>query len=311
MPLTIDIVLSQRDDLGESPLWDSRDQCLYWIDSRRRLVQRLQPESGAYQSWHTPHDMGSIALCESGRILVALQNDLQFLDTSTGSFTSFIAIEHPAERMRLNDGRTDKAGRLCLGSLVLGRHEQHAMLYQIEATGSVKEIDRGFCVSNTTCFSPDGRWLYFADSLARQIWRYAYEPRTGEVGPRENFIDTRLFDSGPDGATVDAEGRLWVAMVLTGHVACFSSEGALVQLIKVPVPYPTCPCFGGEDLSTLYVTSIRDSGNLLKSDDPLSGALIALNGLDARGLLDVLFADGHSQNAAPVTMKEGIEDESI
>jgi hypothetical protein len=41
----------------------------------------------------------------------------------------------------------------------------------------------------------------------------------------------------------------------------------------------------------LYVTSIRDSGNLLKSDDPRSGALIAIKGLDARGLPEILFAD--------------------
>lgn len=305
MPLTIDIVLNQRDDLGESPLWDSRDQCLYWIDSRRRLVQRLHTQSGDYQSWQTPQDIGSIALCQSGRILVALQNELQFLDTTTGTLTPFIDIQHPAERMRLNDGRTDKAGRLCLGSLVLGRHEQHGVLYQIEASGQVTEIDRGFCVSNTTCFSPDGKWLYFADSLARQIWRYAYHPETGQTGPREVFVDTAPWGSGPDGATVDAEGRLWVALVLTGQVACFSAEGALLQLIKVPVPYPTCPSFGGEDLSTLYVTSIRNSGNLLVSDDPQSGALIAIKGLGVRGLPEVLFADGLLQKRAPAATNKG------
>jgi sugar lactone lactonase YvrE len=208
--------------------------------------------------------------------------------------------------MRLNDGRTDKAGRLCLGSLVLGRHEQHGVLYQIDSAGQVNALDKGFCVSNTTCFSPDGQWLYFADSLARQIWRYTYDVASGSVGPRELFIDTQPFNSAPDGATVDAEGRLWVAMVLTGQVACFSPEGQLVQSIKVPVPYPTCPCFGGANLDTLYVTSIHDSGNLLKSDDPNSGALIAIQGLGARGLPEVFFADGHMHNKAQRAMKKEI-----
>lgn len=304
MSFTIDFVLEQRDDLGESPLWDSRDQCLYWIDSRRRCVQRLHTLSGIYQSWSTPQDIGSIALCESGQILVAMQSQLQFLDTMTGVLTPFVDIQHPADRMRLNDGRTDKAGRLCLGSLVLGRHEQHGVLYQIDGEANVRELDKGFCVSNTTCFSPDGRWLYFADSLARQIWRYAYDTVSGQVGPRQAFIDTQAFNSGPDGATVDSEGRLWVAMVLTGHVACFSAEGELLQSIKVPVPYPTCPCFGGADLDILYVTSIHDSGNLLKSEDPNSGALIAIKGLKARGLPEVLFADRHQHNKALKAMKE-------
>jgi sugar lactone lactonase YvrE len=268
------------------------------------LIQRIHPNTGAYQSWSSPQEIGSIALCESGRILVALQNNLQFLDTSTALFSHFIDIQHPAERMRLNDGRTDKAGRLCLGSLVLGRHENHGVLYQIDNAGMVKVLDKGFCVSNTTCFSPDGRWLYFADSLARQIWRYTYDVASGQVGPRELFIDTQPFNSGPDGATVDSEGRLWVAMVLSGQVVCFSSDGQLVQSIQVPVPYPTCPSFGGPDLSTLYVTSIRDSGNLLKSNDPNSGALISIKGLDARGLPEVLFADGHLPHKAHRTIQE-------
>jgi L-arabinonolactonase len=70
------------------------------------------------------------------------------------------------------------------------------------------------------------------------------------------------------------------------------------------VPYPTCPSFGGPDLSTLYVTSIRDSGNLLKSNDPNSGALISIKGLDAHGLPEVLFADGHSPHKAHRTIQE-------
>lgn len=204
--MKIDIVSSQRDELGESPVWDGRTQTLYWIDSRRHRVQSLQPSTGVARDWTMPHEIGSIALCESGRLLVALQTDVHFLDLSSGQLTPLVHITHPADRMRLNDGRTDRAGRFCLGSLVLGRHEPHGVLYQLDAAGRVKELDRGICVSNATCFSPDGRWMYFADSLARQIWRYRYDPVTGEAGPREAFIDTSGLGSGPDGATVDERG---------------------------------------------------------------------------------------------------------
>lgn len=289
--MKIEILSAQRDDLGECPLWDPRTQTLYWIDSRNCLVHSLQLDSGNTQHWTLPHEIGSIALCESGRLLVALQSGLHFLDTTSGALSPLLEITHPAERMRLNDGRTDRAGRFCVGSLVLGRHEQHGVLYQVHPSGRAREIDHGICVSNTTCFSPDGRWMYFSDSLARQIWRYRYDPVTGDTGPREIFVDTSPLNSAPDGATVDAQGRLWVALVLTSELACFSPDGQLVQKIKLPVPYPTCPCFGGKDLDTLYVTSIRNSGNLLRSEDPDSGALIAVHGLGVKGLPEVLFAD--------------------
>ena len=97
--------------------------------------------------------------------------------------------------------------------MVLGRREPLGVLYQVDAHGQVRDIEHGVIVSNATAFSPDGRWMYFADSHARQIWRYPYDNSTGNVGPREVFIDTAPLKSGADGATVDAEGGLWVALM--------------------------------------------------------------------------------------------------
>ena len=68
--------------------------------------------------------------------------------------------------------------------MVLGRRDTAGMLYQLggRAEGfEVREIDRGFATSNSTCFSPDGRWLYFSDSHARQVWRYPYDTASGRV----------------------------------------------------------------------------------------------------------------------------------
>ena len=56
------------------------------------------------------------------------------------------------------------------------------------------------------------------------------------------------------------------------------------------MPYPTCPCFAGAMLDTLYVTSIRDTGNILRSDHADAGALIEIKGLGVRGLPEVPYA---------------------
>ena len=65
--MKIEIISAQRDDLGESPVWDGRTQTLYWIDSRRHRVHSLQPATGVARDWTMPHEIGSIALCEIGR----------------------------------------------------------------------------------------------------------------------------------------------------------------------------------------------------------------------------------------------------
>ncbi|MFT3821964.1 MAG: SMP-30/gluconolactonase/LRE family protein [Rubrivivax sp.] len=287
---SIDIVPTGQDLLGECPLWDGSTQSLYWIDSRRHLVRRYRPASGAQHEWTLPEEIGSIALCESGQLLVALVDRLVRLDPATGAVTALARVQHAAENIRLNDGRVDRGGRFVVGSLVKGRRDPLGTLYQLSGD-RVREVDRGFCVVNTTCFSPDGRWLHVADSATRTILRYRYDTATGALGPREVFIDTAALNSAPDGAAVDAEGGLWVALVQTAQLVRFHPDGSLDRMIDCPVPYVTCPCFGGEGLDTIYLTSIRDSGHLLCTDHPDGGALLAIRGTGARGLPEARFDD--------------------
>jgi len=291
--MRIETVGTTRDLLGECPLWDERQQALYWIDSRQRLVRRWDPAGGALRHWTLPLDIGSIALGAGSSLLVALEDGFYRLDLASGECAQLAVVTHPAAHMRLNDGRTDRAGRFLCGSMALGRREEVGVLYQLRHESGrveVREIDRGFSTSNTTCFSPDGRWLYFSDSHARQVWRYPYDTASGRVlGPREPFIDTRPLASAPDGATVDADGGLWIAMVLTGELARFDERGRLDLRIPTSVPYVSCPCIGGPALDTIYLTTISNTGNQLKSDHPEAGALLAIHGTGVRGLPEVRF----------------------
>ncbi|MES2509745.1 MAG: SMP-30/gluconolactonase/LRE family protein [Pseudomonadota bacterium] len=287
----VDIVTDKRDELGECPLWDERSQSLYWIDSHARLVRRTTPASGEYREWLLPSAIGSIALCESGRLMVALASEFSYLDLATGELEKIAGVTHVEEKIRMNDGRTDRSGRFVAGSLVMGRNEKLGALYQVDAAGQVDMLDKGFAISNGTCFSPDGRSLYFTDSRTRKIMRYPYDPATGKAGAPTVFIDTEPLNSAGDGATVDSEGFLWTALVEIGKMGRFSPEGQLDRLIDMPVRYVTCPCFGGPNLDILYVTSISNSGNALKDDHPDAGALFAVHGTGVRGLPEVRFAD--------------------
>ncbi len=282
-----------RDLLGESPVWDGREQALYWVDSRQRTVQRWRA-GAAVQSWATPSEVGSIALAQPGTLLLALVDGFAWLDLTTGSVSPIATVVHPKAAMRLNDGRTDREGRYLCGSMVLHRRDADGALYRLELDGRVTQLVPGIAVANATCTSPDGRTLYSGDSLSGVIraWDYA---RDGSLSNERIFADTRPQGSPPDGATVDAEGCLWVALVLAAKVARYAPDGRLLRTLDLPVPYPTCPCFGGPDLQTLYVSSIRDTGHVLKSDHPDAGALVEVKGLGVRGFPEVLFAGARVQ----------------
>lgn len=293
----IEIVSDQRDALGECPLWDERSQSVLWIDSHRQLVHRHQPSSGVSEEWHLPSAIGSMGLCESGRLLVALASEFVYLDLATGELEPITSVTHVAPRIRLNDGRTDRGGRYLVGSVVMGRVDKLGALYQLDAGSHISQLDVGFSCVNAICFSPPGDWFYYTDSHSRKIMRRPYETATGVCGQPEVFVDTDRLGSGADGATVDSEGYLWTALVEVGKVARFSPDGRLERLIDMPVRHVSCPCFGGPDLDVLFVTSISNSGNALKDGHPDAGALFAVHGTGVRGLPEVLFADGptHSQ----------------
>ena len=289
MNIRHEIVGNTRDRLGECPLWDVRDQSLYWIDSKARLVRRLR--GGVHEEWATPSDVGSIALTRRGRIVLSLEDGFHLLDPSTRTTRRLAEVVHRGPSMRMNDGRTDRQGRFVAGSMVMGRHDKDGAYYRLDRDGSATELFDGIALANATCFSPDGRTLYHADSFSDTVSAADYDPATGAVGARRALFNTRQHGSAPDGTTVDAQGNLWVALVQASKVGCFRPDGELLHLLDVPTPYPTCPCFGGPDLDVLYVTSISNSGNLMRSEHPDAGAVFAFHGLGARGLPEVLFDD--------------------
>jgi L-arabinonolactonase len=289
--ITHSIPSPTRDLLGECPLWDSRDNCLYWIDSKGPLLRRLHPGTGAYAQWTLSADVGSIALTESGRILLALTDSFQLFDTRTGNAQLVASVQHASAGIRMNDGRTDRQGRFIAGSLVIGRHDKDGAFYRLEKNGAVTVLVPDIALANSTCFSPDGRTLYYADSMSDEVRAVDYDPASGALGTPRVLMNTRAQGSAPDGATVDADGCLWVALVQAGKLGRYSPEGALLQLLEVPTPFPSCPCFGGPQLDVLYVTSLSNTGNLLRTDHPDGGALFAFSGLGVRGLPEARFDD--------------------
>jgi sugar lactone lactonase YvrE len=62
-------------------------------------------------------------------------------------------------------------------------------------------------------------------------------------------------DGYPDGATVDADGFVWLAHWDGWRLTRFDPAGSVERVVRLPVQRPTCPAFGGASLDVLYVTS--------------------------------------------------------
>ncbi|MEH2628661.1 L-arabinonolactonase [Bradyrhizobium sp. AZCC 1719] len=274
-----------KDQLGESPVWDTRTQSLYWIDAMAGLLRELNPATGAIQEFQVPPPIGSMALRSDGGAILALRHGFARYDFASRTLTpsTSIGLDHPM--LRLNDGKADPHGRFIAGTMHGGRAPDERPLgglYRLEASGALEQLETDLAVSNGPCFSPDGRTFYLADTARRLIWTYDYS-RDGPLTNKRVFANTDDLNSGPDGATVDSEGYLWSVLVRVGAIVRFAPDGRISRTIEMPVRHPTSVSFGGPNLDVLFVTSISRSTNL-SDDHPDAGGLFAVEGLGVEGL---------------------------
>ncbi|MEB0205963.1 SMP-30/gluconolactonase/LRE family protein [Pseudomonas sp. CCC3.1] len=297
MPITFTRLGELPDLLGESPVWDSENQCLYWVDSVSKLIRRYEPASGVFSHWQAPSMVGCVGLGQGRTLIVGLADGIYRMALDSGEFTPLLRPLPVNPDVRFNDGRTDRFGRFLCGSMGIHADPQGA-LYRVSVDGHGEMLANGIRIANTLCFSPDGDTMYFADSLDRTIRAYKYGHERQPLTEPRRFTETEVLGSGPDGATVDAQGYIWVALVQVGRIARFSADGILNRLIKSPTDMPSCLAFGGPDLSTLYVTSIKHSGTgRAISRHPDGGFLFAIDGLGVQGLPEPRFGQ------CPVTVE--------
>lgn len=260
--------------VGESPVWDETTGLLWWVDIRAPALHRTDPATGATRSWKLPEPVGSLGLCRSGAVLLALRSGIHRFDPRDGALDLVAAPEAGIPGNRLNDGKVSPEGRFLVGSMD-DRPEKAATaaLWRLDpgATACAKLCD-GLVVSNGLAWSPDGRTLWHSDSRAAVIWTWRYDPATGAIADRREVARPTEATGRPDGAAMDAEGGYWSAGVSAGRLNRWLPDGTLDRVVELPVRAPTMPCFGGAGLRALFVTSLRPAGA-----GRLDGKLLALD----------------------------------
>ena len=266
--------------VGESPVWDEAQDRLLFVDIVAPALYAFTPANGDLKRWEMPAPIGSFGLCADGRALLALQTGLHFFDFATAKLESFLHPEPDRPDNRLNDGKVGPDGRFWVGSMdASGALRPTGALYRIDAAGGSTKMVEGLIVSNGLAWSPDGRTLYHSDSRQRFLSAYDYDLATGDIGNRRELRRFAEEDGRPDGAAMDAEGFYWSAGVSAGCLNRIAPDGTIERKLRLEVPAPTMPCFGGPGLRTMYLTSLSTdrtgtqvAGTLLELDVGVAGA---------------------------------------
>ncbi len=244
--------------LGESLVWDDRRNLVFLCDIAACQIHAVDLSQGLRQSWTFGSKVGSLGLCESGRLVVALTHTVILFDPDSNAQNELAAVGPLPDGCRLNDGKVGPDGCFWVGSMDESAEPQPlGALYRVDSNGRFERKVGNFKVSNGLAWSPEGKQLYHSDSRGPWIDRYAFDPATGGLGDRLRFAEPDEATGRPDGGTCDSEGCYWSAGVSAGCLNRFLPSGLLADSYQLPVRSPTMPCFCGTDLRTLLVTSHR------------------------------------------------------
>lgn len=253
----------------EGPVWDG--SALRFTDIPSSRIMRYDSATGGCAVFaEMTNEANGLTLDGQGRLHVCEGGGRRVCRYDADGSRVVLADRFEGKRLNSpNDIVVDRQGRVWFTDPRYGARDNleldHESVFRLDpmpdGPGVITRVTFDTTRPNGLVFSPDERTLYVAESPpapdgVRQLRAYPVND-DGSLGPMRV-----LHDFGPhrgiDGMRVDAAGAIvatcgWTTSGPGPRIAVFAPDGAV--LAEHPTPAnPTNCCFGGPDLTTLYVT---------------------------------------------------------
>lgn len=253
--MTVSVFDNRACILGEGPLWHPQRRQLFWFNILAKKL--LTRENGVPREWGFEDTVSAAGWVDETTLFMASANGLWRLSLSDGSRELVVALEADNATTRSNDGRADPWGGFWIGTMGYNAEVGAGAIYRYYR-GTLRKLFPEITISNAICFSADRSCAYFTDTPTRKVMKTALDEAGWPIGEAEVFLDLTADELNPDGAVVDAQGTLWLAQWGASRVAAYNARGQFQKAINLPASQITCPAFGGDHMTTLYVTSATE-----------------------------------------------------
>ena len=279
-----------QNNLGEGPVWDANTNQIYWVDINAGRYYKATFPDGIVESFEIGQRLGALALRANGGLVMAVQNGFGFFEETTQTFTlldNFSTENHP--EIRFNDGAIDPKGRFFAGTMDMKEQVPLGKLYRLDKDLTLHQLEENIYISNGMGWSIDNHIFFYIDTLTHCVVAYDYDFVTGNISNKRTFIQFSKNEY-PDGMTIDSEGGFWIAFWGAAKIGHFDAQGKHIEDIQVPALQPTSCCFGGPDMTTLFITSAARGLSAKQMEElPLNGRLFMLE-TNVRGREEPRFA---------------------
>ena len=257
----------------EGPVWDQRNNQLYFSDLRSNAIHTWNDEAGlgTYlqpvfegDAGHPSVGSNGLNMDSQGRLLLMEHgNRVVSRIESDGSRTVLVDQYRGMRLNSPNDSAWHSNGWLYFTDPPYGlaqqendpaRELEYNGIYRLSPEGEIQLLESDQTRPNGIAFSPDQQTLYVANSDgAEKVW-YAYDVMNdGTISNPRIFYDVNDQDTvgAADGMKVDVSGNIFATG--PGGVWIFSPEGDHLGTIR-PEEVPANVAWG-DDGSTLYMTA--------------------------------------------------------
>lgn len=235
----------------EGPAWDPSRQEQYFSDIPPAHIVRFQDGQCDVANQRSGQSNG-LMFDRQGRLYACRGGDRTVTRGAPAEDGEILASAFAGKKLNSpNDLWLDADGGFYFTDPRYGNRddleqEKEAVYYVDRANRIIRVID-DLVRPNGIAISPDGRWLYVLDNGASRLYRYAITG-PGQLAKGEMLAHV----PGPDGMSVDEQGRLYITS--EGGIWVLDGSGDWLGLIETP-EHPANCTFGGTNWQTLYITA--------------------------------------------------------
>ena len=268
-------VWKTKSTLGEGTLWVKKLNSLFFVDIKKKKILILNLKTNKKKILKLNKEIGFIAQIKKNIFILGLKSELRIINLKDLKTLHSIPIESNKPNNRINDGKTDPAGRLWFGTMDNLEKKQTGSLYCLDKNLILHKIDSKYFITNGPAFINKNNF-YHTDSRKKIIYKIKINNKF-KILKKNIFIKFNKNEGSPDGMTTDSKNNLWVCHYHGAKISVYDIKGRKIHHINIPAKNITNCTFGGSHNNELFIsTALKGMSKNEIKKYPLSGSLFKI-----------------------------------
>ena len=258
--------------LGEGTLWIPKLNSIFFVDIKKKKILILNIKTNKKKILKVNKEIGFDAYIRGNIFILGLKSEIRIINLKNFKNLYSLKIELDKPNNRINDGKTDPAGRLWFGTMDNLEKKQSGSLYCLDNHLKLHKVDEKYFITNGPAFLNKNNF-YHTDSKKKIIYKIKINSKF-QIIKKNIFVKFKNTDGSPDGMTTDIKNNLWVCHYHGARVSVYNLKGHKIHQIYVPAKNVTNCAFGGIKNDELFISTARKGMNYKELKKyPLSGSL--------------------------------------